>query len=289
MSATADPHPVRFESLSETIREAYPDGEVFEWLALGITELGEDPAVILILALVFWLVERERTAVLASYVTIGIAFILLLKSLLAMPRPPEELWLIARDYDPYGFPSGHAFNAVVLYGGFLYLFDRLRDPGWLAIGVLLIAGVGLSRVVLGFHYLGDIVVGTVLGIVFVLAMDVVTDRDPVRGFALAAVVSLPAIVVSDGDPFGFIALGVAIGGIIGASQLDMIPDLCSRTEGIVLTVGGLCFLVVVVTVQEIVAPESAVSLVVVHVLIIAGVLLAPLFSHRLAYRLQQSR
>lgn len=278
--AEAAPHPIRLDGLSETIRESYPSGELFEWIVLGITELGEDPAIILLLALAYWVVERESVAALASYVTAGIAFVLVLKSVFGMARPPEELWLVAREYDPYGFPSGHAFNATVLYGGALYLFDRLRRPPLAAVLLGLVAAISLSRVVLGYHYFGDIIAGIAVGTVFVAVLDRAVARNPVRGFAVAVLVAIPAIVLSDGDPFGYIALGAGIGGLVAATQLDRVPSLRSRGEAVLLTVGGLVALVAIVVVQELFVPNTP-GLVVAHAAIVAVVLLAPVGSSRL--------
>ena len=285
MGATAavlDPEAVRFESASDSLREGYPGGDVFEWIALAITELGEDPAIILILAVLFWLVDRENVAMVAAVVATGAGFMLLLKTGFAIPRPPEAVWLVARDYDPYGVPSGHAFNAVILYGGLLYVWDRWREPRWAVGGLALIVGISVSRIVLGFHYLGDIVAGVLVGIVFLWLLDVITARDPFRCFTVGFLFAILAVLLSD-DVIGLIALGACVGGMIGTYRLDEIPDVDSqsRFEAAVLTVGGLAFLVAVVLVQSTVAPESDVAIVLAHTAIIAGVLLGPFASREL--------
>lgn len=283
----ADPHPVRFESASETIRDAYPSGDVFEWIALVITELGEDPAIILLLAVLFWLVERENVAVVAAFVAAGVGFILVMKTGFAMPRPPEEVWLQVRDYDPYGFPSGHAFNAVVLYGGLLYVWDRWREPLWAVGGLALIGAIAVSRVILGFHYVGDIIAGAIVGLAFILLLDLITDRDPFRCFAVGLLFAVLAVLISD-DVIGLIALGACLGGLIGTYRLDAIPDVDSqsRVEAALLTVGGLVFLVTVVMIQDAIAPDNDVAIVVAHIVIIAGVFLAPILTRELDSRRQ---
>lgn len=276
-----DPHVFRLDGTSESIRTALRDIELLELLALVVTELGEDPAMILVLAVVYWLYDRESTAALASYVTIGIALVLIVKTLLAMPRPPEEVWHVARDYDPYGFPSGHAFNAVVVYGGLLYVFRQARNPTFLTSVVAIIVGVSLSRVVLGVHYLGDIVVGALFGLVFLVSVDALVDRNPVRGFALGVVVAVLAIIVSHGETYALISLGAALGGLLGSLKLDAIPDRRSSVEGVLLMVFGVALLVVVVTIQEQFVPESAVATVIAYTVVIGGILLVPIPVNRL--------
>jgi len=266
---------VRFESLSETIRELYPETSLFETLAVLITEFGEDPVIILVLALVYWLYERENTMTLASYVVAGIAFTLIVKTGFAMPRPPDDVWLIARDYDPYGFPSGHAFNAVIVYGGLIYLHDKLRNPLWLTGGIALILAISISRVVLGVHYVGDIFVGALVGIGFLLAIDQITGRDPLYGFALGVVLAIPAILISGGETYGLMAFGASVGGVVGTLQRNDTVSLDSKWEAGILVVGGVLFLTAVVLFQETIAPDNSPAAISAYAIIVWGVLMAP--------------
>lgn len=55
-------------------------------------------------------------------------------------------------------PSGHATRAFVLVTGFSLMYKRLA-PLFLLIGLL----VCLSRLVLGFHFLSDVIIGALLG------------------------------------------------------------------------------------------------------------------------------
>lgn len=266
---------MRFESLSETIRELYPETSLFETLAVLITEFGEDPVIILVLALVYWLYERENTMTLASYVVAGIAFTLIVKTGFAMPRPPDDVWLIARDYDPYGFPSGHAFNAVIVYGGLIYLHDKLRNPLWLTGGIALILAISISRVVLGVHYVGDIFVGALVGIGFLLAIDQITGRNPLYGFALGVVLAIPAILISGGETYGLMAFGASVGGVVGTLQRNDTVSLDSKWEAGILVVGGVLFLTAVVLFQETIAPDNSPAAISAYAIIVWGVLMAP--------------
>ena len=266
---------MRFESLSETIRELYPETSLFETLAVLITEFGEDPVIILVLALVYWLYERENTMTLASYVVAGIAFTLIVKTGFAMPRPPDDVWLIARDYDPYGFPSGHAFNAVIVYGGLIYLHDKLRNPLWLTGGIALILAISISRVVLGVHYVGDIFVGALVGIGFLLAIDQITGRNPLYGFALGVVLAIPAILISGGETYGLMAFGASVGGVVGTLQRNDTVSLDSKWEAGILVVGGVLFLTAVVLFQETIAPDNSPAVISAYAIIVWGVLMAP--------------
>lgn len=62
--------------------------------------------------------------------------------------------------DRFSFPSGHSAAAMSVALGFAYAFPDLAAPL-----VMLAVLVGLSRVVLGVHYPGDVFVGQLIAIV----------------------------------------------------------------------------------------------------------------------------
>jgi undecaprenyl-diphosphatase len=96
----------------------------------------------------------------------SVVLILLLKVLFARPRPYFEQPLLLETY--YSFPSGHAMEAVVLYGMLAY-FAVLALRTWRARAAvvfgtsLLVLLIGFSRRYLGVHYLGDVVAGFAAG------------------------------------------------------------------------------------------------------------------------------
>lgn len=72
------------------------------------------------------------------------------------------------------FPSGHAMNSAVVYGAIVMLvWLRFRDRRvricTVVAGATLVCAIAASRVVLGVHYVSDVVAGVVLGTAFVLA------------------------------------------------------------------------------------------------------------------------
>lgn len=83
-----------------------------------------------------------------------------LKAFFQRPRPEGEQGLFYLNIDQHSFPSGHA----VRVGGLLLVLTGLL-PFWGAVG-LIVWGllVCLSRVALGLHYLGDVVVGLLVGV-----------------------------------------------------------------------------------------------------------------------------
>ncbi len=270
---------MRLVDESAAIREAFP--EAYADLVVFVTDLGGTTILMFLLATGYWLTRRRETALVISYAIAGVGLILALKATFGMPRPPEEYFLVASEGDGYGFPSGHAFAATVVYGGLVSAFDRTRDLRAVAGATTLIVLVALSRVVLGVHYLGDVIAGVVLGVAFLLGMNRVTGGDPRRGFAVALALALPALVVVGATEDTLIALGGSIGGLLASSRIDDLPALRSRLEGAVLSVGGVTFVAAVKGLEAVVA-GLAPALVALYVVLLAGILLAPEAVDRLA-------
>ncbi|MET7453572.1 phosphatase PAP2 family protein [Streptomyces sp. NPDC005574] len=69
------------------------------------------------------------------------------------------------------FPSGHTANAVVTWGILAYLASTPRARRWLsAISAVTSLGVGLTTVYLGTHWLSDVVLGWIAGLLILLAL-----------------------------------------------------------------------------------------------------------------------
>ena len=77
------------------------------------------------------------------------------------------------DIGGYSFPSGHAMNAIVLYGILVFLLWR-RIPTrngriiLVTICTLMIFSIGLSRIYLGVHYPSDVLAGYFAGALLLL-------------------------------------------------------------------------------------------------------------------------
>lgn len=81
----------------------------------------------------------------------------------------------------YSYPSGHAFGATAAYGALALVVAsavtcRRRRFGVLAVAAALIVVVAASRVVLGVHYLVDVVAGIVAGVALLSVLLYVLDR-----------------------------------------------------------------------------------------------------------------
>ncbi|MET9833070.1 phosphatase PAP2 family protein [Streptomyces sp. NPDC006385] len=151
-----------------------------------LTDWVWDPWTMRILSAVvaIWLVWRRAARWTAVWlmVTCVLASVIqqTLKAVIDRPRP---VWPDPVDSAHYAaFPSGHAMTATVVCGVLLWLLRRhgAAPALWrtaVAVAVISVLGVGLTRVWLGVHWPTDVVGGWLLGaLVAVLAVRVHARR-----------------------------------------------------------------------------------------------------------------
>ena len=145
-----------------------------------LTTFGEESFFILIALAFFWCIDKKRGYFLLFTGFAGIAINQILKMIFRIPRP----WILDKNFEivstakeqatGYSFPSGHTQVATTLYGGIARSFrDRWE---WIA-GVSLTLLVGFSRMYLGVHTPKDVLVSLVIGIILVLALYPIVDRN----------------------------------------------------------------------------------------------------------------
>jgi undecaprenyl-diphosphatase len=70
------------------------------------------------------------------------------------------------------FPSGHAMSSMVTYGALLLIFLPALRGRWRVVGIAgtatLVFAIGLSRILLGVHYVSDVIAGWTLGLAWLL-------------------------------------------------------------------------------------------------------------------------
>lgn len=130
----------------------------------------------LLLAGAAWLLwngnHREAVVLVVCFcgaATLSVAF----KLFFHRPRPSVG-WALAHP-STYSFPSGHSLEAVAFYGVVaLIVFRHTRQKAFSSIApilaILLILGIGLSRIYLGVHYPTDVAAGYLTGSVWLAAV-----------------------------------------------------------------------------------------------------------------------
>ena len=152
------------QAINEALQDNFPD-----WLITifkGITFLGDSIVYIVILAIGFW-IYKKRDAIIGMYVLLTSAFLnFFLKVVIQKPRPTKSIRM-PEDIEGFSTPSGHAQASTTVYGWIMFYFKKV----WLYIVIpILVLLICLSRVVLGVHYIGDVILGFLIGAAVLAAL-----------------------------------------------------------------------------------------------------------------------
>ena len=104
---------------------------------------------------------KSKEILLLVSILIMALIVMVIKLIFRRQRPEGEWGGIYRKTDPHSFPSGHAARASMLA-----ILGIAIGPIWF--GLILIGWailVILSRVLMGVHYLSDVIAGTLLGVI----------------------------------------------------------------------------------------------------------------------------
>jgi undecaprenyl-diphosphatase len=96
-----------------------------------------------------------------SAAVVGIGVFKLLKALSRRPRPchlEPHCWAKILPPDQFSFPSGHTMTAFSIALVVSFFYPALEGPLY-----FLAVSIAVSRVVLGMHFLSDVLAGAVLG------------------------------------------------------------------------------------------------------------------------------
>jgi undecaprenyl-diphosphatase len=136
----------------------------------AISWLGRPPLLalwVVIAIVLLWRNDRRRVAVFLVVTSLGGGIVdTLVKAAVNRPRPVVD-HPIATAFGK-SFPSGHAMSSTVTYGALLvaawpFLSARLRRVA-APFAVLLVLAIGSSRLLLGVHFVSDVIGGYVLGL-----------------------------------------------------------------------------------------------------------------------------
>jgi membrane-associated phospholipid phosphatase len=159
-----------------TIKERTPGATLFFTI---MTLIGGPAGLAVILVIVAAALAIRRRWYWLTYLAVtaggGALLNLELKRYFARARPAVAEML--RRANGYSFPSGHAMGSAVAFGALSYLAFRVirswpARAGVIAFLYTLIAGVALSRVYLGVHWISDVAAGVTAGTVWVTAATV---------------------------------------------------------------------------------------------------------------------
>jgi len=162
---------IKFLKMLESIRNGFLDG-FFE----GVTMLGEETLMVFIIV-TLWFAIDKRIAQRMFFVTIASMGVNgVIKNIAKVPRPfagGKVSCVRPETATGYSFPSGHT-QCFATWSSLVAIISKKTWTKCLV--AILILLVGFSRMYLGAHYPGDVVVGIALGVLFAVFGNILYDR-----------------------------------------------------------------------------------------------------------------
>jgi undecaprenyl-diphosphatase len=141
-----------------------------------ISLLGKPPTLGLLItagaAYVFWR-GRRRLAIFLVVAVVGGGLVDTAVKL-AVNRPRPQLDHPLAHAIGKSFPSGHSMSSIITYGVLLLVFLPVLPRVWrmvaTVLAVLLVLAIGVSRLMLGVHFVSDVIGGWILGLAWLTAV-----------------------------------------------------------------------------------------------------------------------
>ena len=144
--------------------------DLFDFFMKGITKFGNTIPILIILSLLMIKLPKKERYILGIDIATIVGTNQIIKYIVQRARP-DHIKLIKQG--GYSFPSGHAMISIALYGFLIYyIYHHVNNKYWkvflITILVLLIIGIGCSRIYIGVHYPSDVLAGYSLALLLLL-------------------------------------------------------------------------------------------------------------------------
>ncbi len=213
---------------------------------LFFTFVGSEAFLLVLVPVLMWAYDL-RLGLYTALLYILSGFVnLSLKAVFHQPRPSPEVVARLVQAGGYGFPSGHAQNAVVVWGWLAHM-TRQRAALWGATVLSLL--IGFSRIYLGVHFPHDVLAGWGIGLVL---LGVVVHwgpqverwltRQPLQAQLTVALLPLLTVIVVPDELVARAAgalVGAAVGTVVERSSVGFVPGGSPFQRLACLTVGFL--------------------------------------------------
>ena len=142
-----------------------------------ITMMAEHLFLVLLLATLYWLVDKRKARQLAWFMLFNGVANGIMKSIVNMPRPFDKgvvKPLRAETATGSSFPSGHTQTATSFWTGSMLI---LKTRASVVLGSVMILLTALSRLYLGVHWPMDVIAGIVFGLIFTYFAQLLIDKE----------------------------------------------------------------------------------------------------------------
>ncbi len=188
----------------------------------ALSALGEEVVLIAILGFIYWCWDKEFGKFIGVNVAMGVVFNPMVKNIFLRRRPYFDnqnikcLRPVESDADIYdiaaqgfSFPSGHSTNGTAVYAS-LAVYSK-KKLFWV-IAVLCPLLIGFSRVVVGVHFVTDVLCGWMLGSLIICISLFLRKhvKSEAAMYGILFLVSVPGIFYCKSNDY-FTGLGLMIG------------------------------------------------------------------------------
>jgi membrane-associated phospholipid phosphatase len=136
-----------------------------------LTMSAEIPFIVFVTAILYWCVDKKSGRRILFALTGNVFLNFSIKEVVKAPRPTGTNPIWTETATGYSFPSGHTQNATTFW---ISLMDSIKSL--YILGIIMILGVGISRMYLGVHFPIDVIFGWIFGLIFTLALLKIFDR-----------------------------------------------------------------------------------------------------------------
>lgn len=191
----------------------------------AFTALGYSGFLLLFVPVGYWILNKDIFARVGLWLLLSFLLNSYLKDLFQDPRPDPMYHLDPQVGMSYGFPSGHAQIAMVIW--FWIAWEVRKTWVWI-LSSILVFGICFSRLYLGVHDMGDVVGGIGIGLLSLLLFIVLTTKrfewwhhlHPLWQVVAIAIIEAAFFITWSGNlpvsvvGLGFLLIGFWIGVII---------------------------------------------------------------------------
>jgi len=139
----------------------------------AFSALGYGGFLLLFVPIGYWIFNKNIFARMGLWLLLSALLNAYLKDLLQDPRPDPVFQLDPAVGQSYGFPSGHAQIAIVIW--FWIAWEARKTWIWI-LSSILVAGICFSRLYLGVHDVEDVIGGIAIGLLSLLIFIFLTTK-----------------------------------------------------------------------------------------------------------------